>query len=306
MDKRYDYDVVGIGVTSWDCIGVAKGAPMMGVKQGLEQWVEAGGGPVPTALTVLARWGLSTSMVGAVGSDPYGERILAALRQEGIATTAMHVGEGTSHVAFALVEPAAQRRTIWWHNDRAVLDGVQLDRHLVTSAQALHIDTHLPELALRAAGWMREAGGRVMIDAERVKEQTIPLLPLCDAIIVSERFGREMTGEPEPSQSAQLLFAQYGGIVVVTAGERGCWCVMGEGEGEGEGIAFHTPAFSVDVVDTTGAGDVFHGAFLYGWLQDWNIREVVRFASATAALKCRAVGGRAGIPSLAEVRAFIG
>jgi ribokinase len=138
---------------------------------------------------------------------------------------------------------------------------------------------------------MREAGGLVMLDAERVKDGTLDLLPLCDVQIVSEQFGRQATGEDDPAQAARALHARYGNLAVVTAGERGSWCV-------GWGEAFHTPAFRVNVVDTTGAGDVFHGGFLYGLLKDWPLRHVARFASAMAALKCRSAGGRAGIPYL--------
>jgi ribokinase len=295
---EYRYDVVGMGIASWDLIGVASRDPLMGGKQPLERWIETSGGPVATALVTLARLGMRPCMVGAVGNDGYGSRIIADLQQEGVATEAMQVFPGTSHVAFALVEPDTGRRTIWWHNDRAVLDRVSPDRTLITSARALHLDTHMPDVALQAARWMHEAGRLVMIDAERYKEQTAALLPYCTAIVVSERFGREASGEEEPPQAALALYRQYRAMVVVTAGERGSWCVSHDD-------AFHTSAFTVPVVDTTGAGDVFHGALLYGLLNAWSLRECVRFASATAALKCRAFGGRAGIPRLNEVQAML-
>lgn len=292
------YDVIGLGVASQDFIGVAAGEPVLGIKQPLTQWVEAGGGPVATALVTLARLGLRVCMAGAVGSDAYGRRIITDLQHAGVATEGMQVHAGTSHIAFALVEPGDGRRTIWWHHDRAVLDNVALDRALITSARALHIDSHMPEVALEAVHWMHAAGGLVMIDAERFKERTLALLPHCDVMVVSERFGREVAGQDDPAQAAQVLYERYGGIAVVTAGELGSWCVSADD-------AFHTPAFTVAVVDTTGAGDVFHGAFLYGLLQRWPLREVARFASATAALKCRALGGRAGIPRMEEIDALL-
>lgn len=293
MSSRYD--VVGVGIASWDLIGVASRAPLMGAKQQLAQWIEGSGGPVATALITLTRLGMRTCLVSAVGSDHYGARIVADLDREGVDTHYVHIHDGRSHVAFALVEPGGGQRTIWWHNDRSVLERVSLERALLTSARALLIDTHLPDVALCAAQWMHEAGGLVMIDAERYKEQTLALLPCCDAIVVSERFGRETTGAEQPDQAAQWLYERYHPLlVVVTAGEQGSWCVS-------QHERFHTPAFAVDALDTTGAGDVFHGALLYALVQQWPLREAVRFASATAALKCRVAGGRAGIPTLEEV-----
>lgn len=292
------YDVVGLGIASWDLIGVASREPLMGAKQPLAQWTEASGGPVATALVTLARLGMRTAMITAVGNDGYGQRIRADLEHEGIDTRAVITRQGQSHVAFALVEPDHGRRTVWWHNDRAVLDDVPLDLGLLTSARILHLDTHLPDAALMAARQMRASGGQVMIDAERYKESTAALLPHCDAIIVSERFGREATGMDTPAQTARALYDQYQTLTVVTAGEQGSWCIH-------HNDAFHTPAFAVNTVDTTGAGDVFHGAFLYGLLQNWQLRTIARFASATAALKCRSTGGRTGIPSLTEIQEIL-
>lgn len=292
------YDVIGMGIASWDLIGVATNEPLLGAKQPVDSWLEASGGPVATALVTLARLGMRTSMLTAVGNDAYGERIRTDLVNEGVDVDALMICPGSSHVAFVLVEPASGRRTVWWHNDRTVLDKVPLDRHRIESARALHLDTHLPEQAVVAARWMHEAGGLVMIDAERYRETTKSLLPYCHAIVVSERFAREATGEADVAEAARALFDRYPTMVVVTAGERGNWCID-------QNEMFHTPAFSVDVVDTTGAGDVFHGALLYGILQQWHIRDAVRFASATAALKCRSLGGRAGIPRLNEVQDFL-
>lgn len=302
QEGRHSYDVVGIGAASWDFIGAAQREPMLGAKQPLAGWFEAGGGPVATALVTLARLGLRPCLVGAVGNDNYGQRIVADLQREGVATEGVVTGQGSSQVAFALAEPESGRRTIWWHNDRAVFAHIPLDRTLITSARALHIDSHLPEVGLPAAQWMSEAGKLVMFDAERHSANSDALLPFCNVIIVSERFGREATGEAEPARTVRALYERNSQrserVVVVTAGEQGSWCASAEGE-------FHTPAFSVEVVDTTGAGDVFHGGFLYGLLSGWPLREVARFASATAALKCRAYGGRAGIPRIEEVQALL-
>jgi ribokinase len=287
------FDVVGVGAATLDFVGIAATEPLLGYKHQLADWREAGGGPVATALVVLARLGLRVCMAGAVGSDMYGQRILDDLRGAGVATDGMQVRPGASHIAFVLAEPGQDRRTIWWHSDPDVYAGLTIDLALLRGARALHIDTLVPA-ATAAAHAMRAQGGLVMLDAGSFREQALELMPLCDAIVVSERFGHETTGEQAPAEAARALHARYGSLVVVTAGERGSWCVSRDD-------AFHMPAFAVPTVDTTGAGDVFHGGFLYGLLQGWPLRAVARFASATAALKCRAAGGRAGIPTRAEI-----
>lgn len=292
------YDVVGVGVATLDFIGVAASEPVLGAKQPVAQWLEGGGGPVATALVAIARLGGRTCLQTAVGDDPYGQRIIADLQAEGVDTAGVQVVHGASHVAFVLAEPGIGRRSIWWHNDPRVLNGCAPSRELVCSARALHLDTHLLDVALVTARWMHEAGGIVMIDAERPSEAAERLLPLCDYMVVSELFGREVTGQDDLGVAARQLQRDYGGVAVMTAGEQGSWCCDGD-------ALFHTPAFPVEAVDTTGAGDVFHGSLLYALLHDYDLRGALRFASATAALKCRAPGGRAGIPTLAEVEALI-
>jgi sulfofructose kinase len=236
-------------------------------------------------------------MHSALGNDSYGAKISAELEHEGVATAGIQVYAGSSHVAFALAEPGRDRRTIFWHNNPGVINSLVLDEHLLRSARGLLLDTHLGETAIKAARLANEAGMIVMLDAERLREHTLELLPFCNVQIVSENFARQVTNEEDRFAAARALHKRYGQLVVVTGGSDGSWLV-------GRGEAFHCPAFAIEAVDTTGAGDVFHGAFMYGLLQGWELPFVTRFASATAALKCRALGGRAGIPRLEEALAL--
>lgn len=291
------YDVVGLGTAAHDLIGVASEAPQLGRKQPISTWIEAGGGPVPTALVALSRLGARTCMIGAVGDDSYGTRIISDLAAEGVDTCGMQVHPGNSHVAFVLAEPGSDRRSVWFRTDPSVLAAVQVDHALITRGRALHLDTYTDTAGLQAAHWARAAGIPVMIDAERVRDTTMDLLPLCTWLVVSANFGRTVTGA-EPAAAAQELHERYGQMVVVTAGEAGSWCAH-------NGDLFHTPAFPVTPLDTTGCGDVFHGGLLFALLRGDPPRAAIRFASAVAALKTRAYGGRAGIPNLAEVEAFL-
>ncbi len=173
----------------------------------------------------------------------------------------------------------------------------------VLSGRFLFVDSFEGDAALQAAKWASEAGRKILIDAEFTFECTTELVAISDYVVASIDFAQKRTGEKEAQKAADALYQQEranksGKVVVVTAGTEGSFGVTAEGR-------FHQPAFVVDVVDTTGAGDVYHGAFLYALAQDWALPECARFASAVAALNCRKLGGRAGIPTRGEVDAFL-
>ncbi|WP_298817319.1 sugar kinase [Chloroflexus sp.] len=295
MDR---FDVVGIGVASWDMIGIAATPPALGRKQPLAGYVEMGGGPVATALATLARLGARTALVSAVGNDRYGEAIRADLARFGVDTSFVAVKPGSSHVAFVLAEPGSDRRTIWWHNDAQVFADLTFPAELATKTRALLIDSHLPA-ALPAAQQVRAAGGRIMLDAERVNPTVLELMPLCDDIVVSANFARAITGLSDLARATQTLAERYRRIVVVTAGEAGSWACDGN-------ELLYTPAFPTQPLDTTGCGDVFHGALLFAMLRGDPLPTALRFASAAAALKTRGFGGRSALPTLIEVEALMG
>ncbi|WP_322513248.1 PfkB family carbohydrate kinase, partial [Chloroflexus sp.] len=177
------FDVVGVGIASWDMIGVAATPPILGQKQPLAGRTEMGGGPVATALATLARLGARVALVSAVGNDHYGEAIRADLAQCGVDTSFITTRPGSSHVSFILAEPGSDRRTVWWYNEPAVFADLVFPAELASQTRALLVDSHLPA-AIPAAQQVRAAGGRIMIDAERVKPAVMELLPLCDDIVV--------------------------------------------------------------------------------------------------------------------------
>lgn len=291
------FDVIGVGIASWDLIGVAATPPVLGQKQPLAGRTEMGGGPVATALATLARLGASVALVSAVGNDHYGEAIRAELAHFGINTAFVATRPGSSHVSFVLAEPGSDRRTVWWYNEPAVFADLVFPPELASQTRALLIDSHLPA-ALSAAQQVRAAGGRIMIDAERVKPAVIDLLPLCDDIVVSANFARAVTGLSDLAAATQALHDRYRRLIVVTAGEAGSWACNG-------GDMIYTPAFPTQPVDTTGCGDVFHGALLFALLRGDPLPAALRFASAAAALKTRGLGGRSALPTLAEVEALL-
>ena len=174
----------------------------------------------------------------------------------------------------------------------------EADRTYLSSARYLHLDGNHMGAAITAARWARADGVKVSFDANRPRSRLDELLPLVDVLIASERFPPAYTGQEDQVRAGRSLLEMGLEIVVITLGAEGCLCLW-------EDQVIHVPGFQVDVVDTTGAGDAFHGAFLYGLLQGWELERTAIFANAVAAINCTRLSGRAGLPSLSEVEAFL-
>ena len=260
-----------------------------------------GGGSAGLTITAgAAQLGVKTLFVGNVGDDARGRLIVEQLEAEGVDVSQVRVEKDkSSRLSFSIVEKQTGKRTIVSAvGSVSPLRPEDLDREVITSGRLLHVDGHQVEAAIHAAKWARAAGIKIILDAGSVRPGMEILVGLADYVVASKTFALNFTSESCIREAARKLFHESLAAVVVTAGDKGGFCVSDEGE-------FAYPAFTVEVVDTTGAGDVFHGAFDYGILRRWNLEEVVRFSSAVAALKCRELGGRAGIPSLDQVRRFL-
>jgi len=261
-----------------------------------------GGGEVGTALVTLARLGARVKYLGKLADDEFGHFLLEDFKKEGVDTSNVIVEKGNSLFAFILIEKKSGKRTIVY-TDKNVpgLRPEEITFDQIKKAKILLINQSLPDIkaALLAAERMNKIGGKVVLDASWITSWTKRLINLSEIIIGDEDFAFKFTGEKDYFKAAQEIFSlKKDGIVAITAGTKGCFCISREGK-------FHTPAFKVKAKDTTGAGDVFHGAFIYGILQEWDLPYIVKFASAVAALKCRSLGGRAGIPTLSEVKNFL-
>jgi sulfofructose kinase len=208
-------------------------------------------------------------------------------------------GERTQ-VAVILINESDGKRAIYARigpdADRGLSDA---DRERIARAKVLHLDGHLMELAQEAARFAREHGVLVTVDANTLKPDMGGLIALTDYLITSAVFPKRFFPDCDDYDEAGRRFLQMGPKVVATTfGERGSrtWTIDG---------AFDRPTFKVDVIDTTGAGDVFHGAYAYGLARGWDLPYVTDFASACAAMKCRMLGGQPGIPTLPNLRAFL-
>jgi ribokinase len=292
--------VVGIGQCACDLIGALAVYPQVDQKSELQHLNIEGGGPVASALVALRRLDISCAIRGRIGGDDFGDRIRAGLVTEGVDCNGLYVDRnGSSQVAFIVVDDAG-RRTIFCHRGNSrPLQADDIDPEQIAAARILHLDGQQSDAALAAARIARDHGVVTVLDGGTLRDQTWPLLPLIDHLVVSEAFARQYAGAGTPEQQLAQLLETGAQAAVITAGPAGCW-------GQEPGCAVqHQPAFSLPVVDTTGCGDAFHGGYIYGLLQGWGLVERMRFAAAVAALKTRDFGGRRALPALAEVEAFL-
>jgi ribokinase len=297
-----ELDVVGLGRCTWDHVVSVEYVPEWDDPKAspVVALAHSGGGPVATAMATLARLGSKVGFIGAVGDDIAGHEIRASFEDEGVDLSHMRALTGErSRSTVVLVHASTGRRSfLAYPGTVGSLSPQETDRSYVTSARFLHLDgDHMPA-ALEAATWMRGSGGTTVLDAGFLIPGQERLLPLVDVVIASGSFPSLYTGEPDlATASAQLL--QLGPkLVVATLSAEGCVCFTEKG-------GVRVPGFAVEVVDTTGAGDAFHGAFIYGLLQGWETKRTATFANAVAAIKCTALGGRRALPRRDQVEAFI-
>ena len=295
------FDVIGVGYSSVDYLGIVDiYPPPADVKMPMSEFAKQGGGPVATALVALSRLGIRTAFVGKMGDDEFGTFMKEQLEKEKVDTTKVVTEPGkSSQFAFIIVDQATGKRTILWsQSEVSPLRASEMDREFITSGRMLHLDGLQMEAGLVAARWAKEADMTVILDGDTVRPGIDELIGLTDVLITSRDFAIQFTGEGDPERGLRKMRSMGPRIVGTTLGADGCILLW-------EDNILRKPAFKVDAVDTTGAGDVYHGAFIYGLLQSWPLEKTAQFANAVAAMKCRKLGGRSGIPSLSEATAFL-
>ena len=297
------FDAVGIGLNSVDLLCRVDRYPGFNTKSALREVSRQGGGQAATAMAALARLGVRAAFIGAVGDDEEGKFSRTSLEEAGVNTegVALQPGRATQFAVVIVQREGGEEerggRTIMWRRE-VMLRPEEVREDIVKAGRILHLDGHSPGAELRAARWAQEAGIPVSLDAERAGEGTEELLSLTAYLVAAEGFPRALTGEADPEEALRRIHAMGPRVAAVTRGPRGALAF--------DGARFYdSPGFPVDVVDTTGAGDVFHAGFVYGVLQGYDLTRTLRFANALAALSCRKLGGRAGLCGAEEVLAFI-
>jgi sugar/nucleoside kinase (ribokinase family) len=298
--KDKPFDVVGMGLNSIDFLSLVPEFPASNSKVEILQFARSGGGQVATAMVALSRWGLRTKYIGKVGDDELGQLSLDSIRQEGVDVSSVTIEPDTStQLGNIIVEKASGDRTILWRrDDRLIYREGELHQKDVSSGKILHLDGHDIRGAMQSVKWAKEEGIQTVLDIDKVEPLTPRLMKDIGFVVTSSRFPALLTGISDREKALIELQKYTSGFLCATLGPEGAMALV-------EGEILYVEGFKVPVVDTTGAGDVFHAGFIYGLLRNWEVAEILRFANAVAALKCRDLGGRRGIPTLDEVRHFL-
>jgi sulfofructose kinase len=295
------FDAVALGLNAVDHLIVVPHYPRFNSKIHYLSHRLAAGGQAATAMVALARLGMRARYIGKVGSDETGRFQINSIASEGVESSGVKVVEGAeSQKAFIIVDQSSGERTILWHHDeRLTIAEDEVDREQVVSGRALHLDGHDVAASIAAARFAREAGIPTVLDVDSAYPGIEGLLPLIDFIISSSNFPELMTGERDLRIALKKMARMTGShFVAATLGRDGAICYF-------QGQYIHSPAFDIECVDTTGAGDAFHGGFIYGLLAGFSVEQTLRFANAVAALKCCRLGARTGLPTLDEVNGLL-
>jgi ribokinase len=295
-------DVLGLGCVAVDDLIYVESFPAPDAKTPVLRAERQCGGLTATALVAAARLGSRCAYAGVLGSDSLSEYAIEQLTREGIDLRHLRRRNAAGPVhSFIVVDEAKGTRNIFFDVAGAVgADADWPEAAVIRSTRVLFVDSFGLQGMLRAARTAREAGIPVVGDFEReAGGEFAELLGAVDHLIVSQSFAQELTGASLPEEAVRGLWCKGREVAVVTCGAEGCWYLDRGGE------ARHQPAFEVKAVDTTGCGDVFHGAYAAMLARGFSLPERVRFASATAALKTTRRGGQAGVPTLEVVQKFL-
>ena len=293
------FDVAGFGLNSVDLVAVVAEYPALNSKQRLQRVARLPGGQIATAMATCARLGWRARYVGRFGSDDLGAISRDNLEREGVDISASQTMPGISNqFAVVLVDARTGERTVLWDRHPTLnMEPADVPRDAVTSGRLLIVDCHQTAASAQAARYARAVGIPTIVDVEKVRPGIGDLLQNIDAIIAAEEFPTALTGHEHLGEALRIIGREWGAsLVCVTLGAKGslAWC---------NGREIVTPAFPIDCVDSTGAGDCFRGAFAAACLRmpHGDIEEVLSYANAVAALNCRGLGSRGGLPTPDEV-----
>jgi sugar/nucleoside kinase (ribokinase family) len=299
--RAQPFDILGIGENATDTVLKLSQFPALGSKLEMLGAQIMPGGQVATALIACQRWGLRTHYVGVVGDDHAADLHRRELRRAGIHFDLIEATRTLSQMSFILIDTSSGERTIVWRRDpKLTVPPAFLQRNWITSARLLHVDGHDPATTSVAASWARASSIPVVADLDHISPGLERLLPFVDYPVTSKEFPAAATGESNLLKALPQLQRKYASRAV-------CATLGVDGALAWDGASFwYAPSYKVHVVDTTGAGDLFHAAFSYGLLHKWDPQRILDFACAAAGLNCETLGARGGISPLPKVRKLFG
>lgn len=289
MTNSFTVDVVGVGLNATDTLISLPHYPALGSKVAFHSANVLPGGQVATAIVACQLWGMRTRYVGKLGDDDAAQIHRSEFARFGVETHLLTAPGCASQQAFILVDDTGERTVLWKRDSRLTLQPEELRREWIASARALHLDGHDTAAAVVAASWARAAGIPVIADLDDLYPGVEGLIKNVDYLITSRDIPGRLMANHDLRKSLPDLRSKFGcKLTAATLGHEGvlAW----------DGTQFYyAPAFRVDTLDTTGAGDIFHAGFIYGLLQGWPLQRQLQFACAAAALNCAAIGARGGI-----------
>jgi sulfofructose kinase len=294
------WDVVGVGENSVDLI-VRLPARLHfegGAKMQVAPPVPAVGGQVVTALCACASLGLRAAYLGAFGDDEHGSFARQELERRGVDTSAAQVRRAANRQAVILVDIRGERSVLWSRDPALTLSPGDVDEEMLRRARVVHVDGVDAEAALHAARLARQAGAIVTCDIDTAGAPGAALFDAVTHPVIAEQVPAALTGEPDVERAIRVLRQRHSGPICVTLGARGAMLLDGD--------RLHVaPAPAVNALDTTGAGDVFRGAYITAMLEEMPPAEVLRFATAAAAVSCTRLGAVAGVPTRGEIETLL-
>lgn len=297
-----EYDVIGFGLNAVDHLVTVPRYPAFNTKTRLIEHQQLAGGQVSSAMVGAQRLGLNASYIGKVGDDYEGRLLVGSLLSEGVECAGVMTAPGArTQSAVIIIEQFSGERTIlWYHDEGTRIAPDEIQPAAIMRAGVLHLDGYDTQAATQAARWAHEAGMAVTMDLDTAYRGLDELLPLVDFLIMSHGLADELSGMMDERAALKHLHERFGCyLVAMTQGARGALAFV-----EDQFIA--SPAFRPPVCrDTTGAGDAFRAGFIYGLVQGLSVEETMRTANAVAALKCRELGARAGLPTAEELQRFL-
>ncbi|GAB4348562.1 MAG: sugar kinase [Candidatus Abyssubacteria bacterium] len=294
------FDVVGVGIACLDLNATVTSIPRVDENVLMLDFRKQMGGTVSTALATLQRLGMRTKYLGMLGDDENGRFTLEGLRAEGVDVSSVRIAKDqSSPFSFVMVDSMTGRRSIaYFPGCSFTVPADCIEPEAIRSARLLHVDIATPAVFAACATAAR-AAVPISIEANAPYPGLEDLLTTGNIFISSRDIICGLAERQDPLEAGKKLLEEYAlDLVVVTLGEEGSLAVTTT-------QTARSPGFKVTVIDTTGAGDVFHGAYIYGHLKGWGLEKTLRFANAAGAIMCTTQTGWAGIPTLPQVEAFL-
>jgi sulfofructose kinase len=298
--KTAELSILALGNAALDVISVVERLPQPDEKMVTESVRIDAGGPAATAAATAARLGINASLAAVVGDDEAGRLICELNQRDGVDISLIDIQPGKNSPVSMVIANQSRFRSIIWST--GILDPYSKKSDIMEkdkSSMLLLLDGRELPLGLELAKSRHTRGALTMLDAGTLREGMLELAGQCQLVGMSQKFATQIIGEFKPLLALEKVHSLGVEYAIVTAGADGCW-----GLGP-DGVLLHQPIFPLEVVDSTGAGDIFHGAWAAALLKGMDWRQQLRYASGAAALGCRFPGGRAGIPTGIELEEFI-